>query len=323
MQTRIGMTVMAILVVVAIGVFLRQFQFNPAVIAIRPTAQQALFASPNDQTALIDTAGSGMNPMSAPERFGPETLYEKIDGRADLYLASGFVSLATQRFSPQGASGKWVELFVYEMDTPQNAFSVFSMQRRAEAMPSNAAVNAYGTSNALFMAQENYYLELIGTDASGTLRQGMDKLARLFVQSHGGTPKMQAPGADLFPPDGIEPGTLQLIGANAFGYEQLDQIYTAQYRVGGARLTGFVSDRQTAESASALALEYRRTLRNYGAASVEAPLPVEGAAALQVFDTYEIVFSRGRYLAGIHEADSLEAAIVLTERLARHLEEER
>jgi hypothetical protein len=29
---------------------------------------------------------------------------------------------------------------------------------------------------------------------------------------------------------------------------------------------------------------------------------------MQFFDTYEIVFSRGRYLAGVHEAGSLEAA---------------
>ena len=36
-------------------------------------------------------------------------------------------------------------------------------------------------------------------------------------------------------------------------------------------------------------------------------------------DTYEIVFSRGRYLAGIHEAGSLEAAGTLAGRLAADL----
>jgi hypothetical protein len=41
---------------------------------------------------------------------------------------------------------------------------------------------------------------------------------------------------------------------------------------------------------------------------------------MQFFDAYEIVFSQGKYLAGVHEAGSLEAASRLAGQLAGHLE---
>jgi len=319
-ETRLSIALMLILAIVATGVFLRQFKINPAVRALRPEAYQQTLAPESDQAALIDATASGITPFSPPERFGPDTLYEKINGRADLYLTSGFASLATQRFSPDEAAGAWVEVFVYDMATPANAFSVFSMQRREGARSDDVLPNAYRTENALFMTHGNFYLEFIGTDASPGLQQAMGDLARLFVASRSDAGAGPAPGADLFPMAGFTPDSLQLIAANAFGFEQLDQVYTAEYVIDATPLTAFVSPRPTPEAASALALEYRQTLVSYGAVLLEASPPVAGAGVLQFFDTYEIVFSQGRYLAGVHEAGSLEAAAELARRLAGHLQ---
>ncbi|BBO78060.1 hypothetical protein DSCW_54770 [Desulfosarcina widdelii] len=317
-ETRLSVAVMAILVVVAAGVFVRQYRINPAVIALRPESHLHTLSSESDRPPLIDTAGLKMSPFSPPERFGPETLYEKINGRADLYLSSGFVSLETQRFAMDATAGTWVEVFVYDMGTQQNAFSVFSMQRREDAHPDDIAPNAYRTENALFLAHKKFYIELIGTDASLDLQAAMGELASKFLQERGGA-AAEAPGADLFPKDDMRPGSLQLIAANAFGYEQLNRIYTEEYNLNGSRLTAFVSRRDDADAASALAREYQRTLISFGAVRIDEAIPLEGAVALQFFDTYEIVFSRGDCFAGIHEADSLEAAMVLAGRLAAHL----
>jgi len=317
-ETRLSIAVMAILAVVAAGVFMRQYRINPAVTALRPESHSYTLSAEADRPALIDTTDLKVVPFSPPERFGPETLYEKIDGRADLYLSSGFVSLKTQRFAIDPAAGNWVEVFVYDMGSLQNAFSVFSMQRREDARPDDIAPNAYRTENALFLVHDNFYIELIGTDASLELQAAMGELAGRFLQSRGGA-ATDAPGADLFPKDGMRPGSLQLIAANAFGYEQLDRIYTAEYNLDGFRLTAFVSRRDDADAASALAQEYLSTLISFGAVRVDEAIPLEGAVALQFFDTYEIVFTRGTFLAGIHEADSLEAAKLLAGRLAAHL----
>jgi len=321
METGLSMAVLALLAIVGTGVIVRQFQVNPGVVALRPESHPQAQPAESGLPALIDTAGSGITTFSLPERFGPDTLYEKINGRADLYLSSGFASLKTQRFSVDKTAGVWVEVFVYDMATLENAFSVFSMQRREDAQAASIVPNAYRTENALFLAHDRFYLEIIGTDASEALQQAIDLLALTFVQAHGSATAANIPGNGLFPKSGLQSESLQLVTANAFGYEQLDRIYTAEYLVDSARLTAFVSDRQTAEAASALALEYRETLVSYGASTIDAPLPVEGAAVIQFFDAYEIIFSRGRYLAGVHEAGSLEAANIIAGRLAAHLEQ--
>lgn len=317
-QTRLSLSILALLIIVAGGVWLRQYQFNPAVIALRPDAQSPGTPAEGAGAVLIDTTGSAIVPFSAPERFSPETLYEKINGRADLYLASGFVQLDTQRFTPGAGGGGWVEVFVYDMGTTVNAFSVFSMQRREGAQPVDIAPNAYRTDNALFMAHENDYLEFIGTDATGPLQRTVEELARRYVFEHGGRSEARAPGADLFPDAGFVAGSLQLINANAFGYAELDQVYTAQYEIDGMRLNAFVSERPSAEAAEGLARTYAGLLAAYGATRIASP-PAD-AVALQVFDTYEMIFNRGNYFAGVHEAADLIAAGKLASRLAGHLD---
>ena len=149
----------------------------------------------------------------------------------------------------------------------------------------------------------------------------MEMLADRFVQAQGGGESANLPGTDLFPPDGMRPATLQLITANAFGYEQLDQVYTCEYDHAGNPVTAFVSPRPDAEAAAALAADYQRAMISYGAVVVDHPTPLAHSVALQLFDTYEIIFSRGRYLAGIHEADNLADAASLARRIASHLEQ--
>jgi hypothetical protein len=171
------------------------------------------------------------------------------------------------------------------------------------------------------MAHANYYLELIGTDTTPALQRAMDLLASRFVQLHGGGEQSNAPGANLFPSDGARPASLQLITANAFGYAQLDQVYTCEFEQDGIPLTAFVSLRPDAEAAAALAVDYGQAMVAYGASMIDSPQPLADSVALQLFDTYEIIFSRGRYLAGVHEADDLDAAARLARRLASHLEQ--
>jgi hypothetical protein len=318
-ETWLSAGILALLVAVGAGVFWQQDQINPGVVALRPDSRQQAPARDAGPLVPLDAAASGIVAFSAPEHFGPETLFEKINGRADLYLEAGFVSLATQRFAADADGDQWVELFVYDMASAENAYSVFSLQRREGARDDDMIANAYRTENALFMVHGSHYLEIIAADDDEALQQVMGTLAHMFIDSHGGTATAPVPGQNLLPAQGREPDSLRLIASNAFGFEGMDRVYTADFQVDGHRLTAFVSERQTPAEAAALAADYRQALVSYGAAIVEAPLPVDHAAVVQVFDTYEIVLHYGRYLAGVHEADDLDRATRLAQQLVDHL----
>jgi hypothetical protein len=322
-ETRLSALILFLLALAGTGIFLRQFQINPAVIALRPESQELQAHSEPSAVPPIDVGDSGIVAFSPPEQFGPDTLFEKINGRADLYLATGFVRLDAQRFTADTIPDDWVEVFVYDMDTPENAFSVFSTQRRSDALPDKVAPFAYRTENALFMVHEHHYLEFIGTAASEAVHAVMGTLAQRFIDANADTTTPSPVGANLFPALGMVPDSLQLIAANAFGHEQLDRIYTADYLIDDTHLTAFASDRQTPDAASDLADDFRRALIAYGATQQDGVAAVADAAVLQFFDTYEIIFTRGRYLVGVHEAETLEAAVELARRLAAHMETDR
>lgn len=319
-ETRISLVILAVIVIVGACVYLRQFQFNPAVIALQPESQVQKASAGPSPLAPIDVTGSDLVPFSPPERFDPDTLYQKINGRADLYLNAGFVSLHAQRFAARKSDDQWVEMLVYDMGTPDNAFSVFSMQRREDSRTDELMPNAYRTDNALFLAHGQFYLEILGSTSSDHLQTIMGEVARLFVNDHRDTANANRPGTDLLPEDGFDPSSLRLIATNAFGYEFMDRIYTAEYQIGSDVLTAFVSDRQTDDGAVELATVYRQALLTFGAVEVDEPITTNNAVVMKFFDTYEIVFTSGRYLSGVHEADSLEAAIELAKRISGHLE---
>jgi hypothetical protein len=109
-----------------------------AVVALRLTGPDEPFgthlqaaAGQTRPAGPLFTPPAGFEVRAGPERYGADTLYEKINGKADLYVSAGFVQLQTWRFA--GAAGPWLELFLYEMSNETAAFSVFSTQRRPDA----------------------------------------------------------------------------------------------------------------------------------------------------------------------------------------------
>lgn len=168
--TFIGVVILGILAIIGFFLFNRQFHFNPAVTALEVVANHQGGIEPVPK-ALLKSLPPGLMILSPPEDFDTDTLYEKIDGQAELYLAAGFVGLKSQRFALSGNPEAWLEVYVYDMGDPRNAFAVFSSQRREDAQPVDIGQFAYRTQNAFFMAQGLKYglLVFILSAAAGDL----------------------------------------------------------------------------------------------------------------------------------------------------------
>lgn len=318
-ESAAGYLILLALVGVCFWVYDRQSRFDPSVLVIIG-ARQGITGSGASvsmaESPFRDFIPAGLEPMGAPERFDAETLSEKIDGKAELYLSSGFLSLVCQRFVSAGDNRLWLEVFVYDMGDPRNAFSVFSSQRREDAEEVGLTRFAYRTENALFMAHGREYVEIVGSDAA--LADVILSVGRLFID---GRPPLEEELGEvsLFPAQGLDPASITLLSANVFGYEALDQTYTAVYQYGKWRLMAFASLRASAEEAENLALGYVRFLLDHGGTLVESGLPIPGARTVRLFETHEVVFVKGTRLAGVHEADDRETAEALAVKLYESL----
>jgi len=237
-----------------------------------------------------------------------------------LYLSAGFVRLHSQRLKDPTAGDVWLEVFVYDMQTPQNAFSVFSAQRRDDAQTLDVAHYAYQTPNAIFFVHGPFYVEIVASDISETISQPMIAFAEVFIANH--AIQIQTIGEkELFPDEGLIQTSISLVSADAFGYDRFDQIFTATYRLQDSELMAYYSRRKTPREAQELASSYRDFLAAFGGKSAESDLEIKTAKMIHILDTYEIVFSHGPYLAGVREAIDKQPAQELALQLFNRIKE--
>jgi hypothetical protein len=263
----------------------------------------------------------GVVPLSAPESFDAQSLSDKINGKAELYLSAGFVSLNTQRFKDDKGSDFWVEAYIYDMDQGQNAFSVFSAQRREGSAPLELTPHAYRTRNALYLVHGGYYIEIIASEATDRVQGPMMLLAENFI----GNTVAQTVAIDeqsLFPVQGLAPDSISLISSDAFGFDRLDQIYVAEYEFGDVQMMAFLSRRQDSREARELASAYQKFLTDFGGRHFNDDLPIKDAGLVEILDTYEVIFSNGPFLAGVREAENKQLAVDLAVRLYEKLTDE-
>jgi hypothetical protein len=320
-RTPVAVTVLAALGVIAVALLWSQAHYNPAVVNyLQASAGTSAAAAPGAATAVLPLP-DGISPLTAPERFDRDTLSDKIDGKAELYLSAGVVGLEAQRLATADPAGAWIEVFLYDMGAGENAFAVFSTQRRADGTPLPVAEFAYRAENAIFFVHGAYYVEMIASGREPQLAQAMEDLATAFIRSRPAAAAARMAERDLFPREGLSEASITLIPADAFGLAGLDRVFTGIYAVGSNEATAFLARRDGPQAAAEAAAAYADFLQAYGGETKATDDPVAGARAVAIMDGYEVVFAVGDFVAGVHEAPDLEGALALARRIAARLKE--
>jgi hypothetical protein len=282
----------------------------------KPETQNSKSETPLELSSLVP---AGFEMLSKAEIYNSENLYEKINGKAPLYLEAGFKELSTQRFVKTGDPNLWMELYIYDMGNIKNAFSVYSVQRRAEVETFASMQFAYKTSNALYFVHGKYYIEIVGSSESGELFRAISEVAQKIGTNLTVDPNACIAELAFFPQENLVPGSTKLYLVNAFGFEKLTNIFTAKYQFGNETVTAFLSKRADSRDAKAIAESYRNFLIENGAVIKNTTNKTIVDKVMDFYGTTEIVFTAGPFVAGIHEAESQQMAEILVEILINKL----
>ena len=312
-QRLLSVAVLGLLALVAAVVFWQQERYDPASWGWGGAAGAGA-------GLLADLAVPGLTPLGPGEGFTPATLSDKIDGKAELYLAAGFESMVARRYALAGRPAAWLELMLYRMKNPRAAYSVFSNQRRAGAQDSGLAPNAYTTSNALYLAQGPYYLEAVASLPEPALKQGLAQAAQALIAKLPAAPSAAPAEAELFPADGLKAGSVVLLAKDAFGMAGLNEILIATYPQGGGELMAFLARRADPATAQKQAAAYAAFLGDNGGNPQPAPADLPGSHLMEVFGSWELFWGQGPYLAGVRGAEDRAATQALASRLRQALE---
>ncbi len=323
-ESAVSAFLLAILLIIAAGVFVKQSDFDMGrfgIVTTAPAGQPLQQTEPGkeEKPDLSSLAPEGFEPFSKTEYYKSENLYEKINGKAPFYIEAGFEELTAQRFVNKNDESQWMEVYVYNMGGIRNAFSVYSIQRRAEAELFEPVQFAYKTANALYFVQGKYYIEAVGSAESQEMLKAIAEAARKIRAKLAVDYKTEIAELTIFPQENIVPDSMKLYLANAFGFEGLNNTFTARYKMADVTVTAFLSRRADSGEADALAESYRKFLIQNGATNKNTDQKIMEGKVMDFYGTTEIVLTVGPFVAGVHEADNQQAAEKAAEVLINKL----
>jgi len=263
----------------------------------------------------------GLKASGPPEAFSPETLWEKINGGAEFYLSTGFVSLTSQLYEGSENVDSKLGVNIYHMGSILNAFSVFSLQRRDNAQAIDVTQFAYQTENTVYLVHGPFYVEILWIQPLNGGISILKLLAEQFVRE---TPikGQDLPQLALFPPQNLVKGSVSMISKDAFGFEPLDNVFTAEYMVDQDRATAYISKQKTDQETRALVTGLYTYFKDYGGRTIQPNIAIQDVRMIEIMGTFDLMFSMGGYFAGVHEAPTQKQAEEIAEMLAASLQEQ-
>jgi len=111
--------------------------------------------------------------------YDRESLYDYIDGGAELYLSYGFHHLASCKYVQLDEPDIVVDLF--DMGTSQNAFGVFSQSR--EVIEDAFGQGSQYTEGLLLFWKGRYYVSILASPETGRSKDAVFELARTIASA--------------------------------------------------------------------------------------------------------------------------------------------
>jgi len=303
LETAIGICLLTILFLIAITILIKQSDYDMGRFGI----EKAVGEPEPIKAKLLSLVPAGFE-MLSEEVYLADNLFEKINGKAPLYIESGFEKLFTQRFINKKNEDLWMELFVFDMAALKNAFSVYSVQRRPDVEFLPDIQFGYKTTDSPYFVHGKYYIEFIASSKSDELFKAMMEVAHNIQTNLPVDKYTEIPELTLFPQENLVTDSPKLYLASAFGFEKFTDIFTAQYKLGDETITAFFGKRPDSKDAQLAAKSYYNFLLENGGELKPAINKILEGKVIDFYDTTEIVSSAGPFVYGIHEAESQQSA---------------
>ena len=141
-------------------------------------------AAMGEEKTFVFPEMSGWKQDGEPQVFSPRTLYEYIDGAADLYLTYEFQDLNVAEYKGEGKAAVTVE--VYRHGDSTQAFGIYSQERLANARFLDIGAQGYQEPNVLNFVAGPYYVKISGYSTGAEDERTMLTFGRKMEEILGG-----------------------------------------------------------------------------------------------------------------------------------------
>ncbi|MEN8150487.1 MAG: DUF6599 family protein [Planctomycetota bacterium] len=213
----------------------------------RPAAPEPAENSPEEGKLPLKSP-SGW-PRGEIESYDAETVFEKINGKADIFLEYGFRELLVASWSDPADPSRYVDVYAYDQATPLSALGIYRVQRSGAEEAVAEADEACASGASAFGRWGRWYVEVIGSD------EGVEAEVRALLgpacEALG--PREEAEIPDWFPEEGRT--SIGYSPSNALGVEVLTNCFLVGYDDGVTVVAGEYPDEAAAKAAAEIAAE--------------------------------------------------------------------
>ena len=270
--------------------------------------------------------------VEGPQPYTKKTLFEHIDGQAELYLKYGFQKSVFAIYQNRKNQGDQIELDIYDMGNVLQAFGTFSRFRN-EDRPGGFGLDSCLDDHSALFYQGRYFVMFYAAESNPDFL----KQFAVSVSAKISDPSPPPKEIGYFPKNGLKPGSIQYFSEGLLGHQFLKRGFQGTYvekdkvkvedkakakaEVEEKEFSLFLAifkDSQDAENALKI---YRDDLSKRGKVHSEGPAPF-GSHAIKGEDPYRgkvIVVPKEFYLAGIIGFENVKRAEKLLEEFVKNI----
>jgi len=249
------------------------------------------------------TAVPGWSQQGEARSFGPDNLFDYMNGNAEGYLLYRF---AQMKGITCASGDTTLNIDISEFEDPEFAYGMFTSTRDPRLPTEKIGVNGQVAPRKGFFAKDKYYVEISANpekDHSAALRAFLSVIEKNI---QGRTTLPDAFG--WFPTENLTPDSIRLVPESVLGLRLLRSGYVAQYQAG----KGFLVRESSPDAAAQVFAKLRERFGPTSPASI-------GDEAFTATDKYlngVCVFRKGAFIGGFANLPEGRNGVAESEKLA-------
>jgi len=164
------------------------------------------------------------------ETYTPDTLFEYINGGADLFLNFEFERLHSRRYKNEKGGEITVDIYIHRDHA--NGFGIYTQERTEDGNFISAGTEGYYEEGILNFFKGTAYVKMSSFDLGDTEEKIMTDLAAEVAAALPGPEGFPAL-FNRFPGENNVKGSDKFINLNYLGHSFLNRVYSREYKVGG------------------------------------------------------------------------------------------
>jgi hypothetical protein len=178
------------------------------------------------------------------QTFVPKTLFEYINGAADLYIMYDFQELKSAEYVNEKKASVIID--VYRHKTPTHAFGIYSQERLPKANFMNIGTQGYVEEEILNFIAGPYYVKITGYKIESGAQEVLISFAKKVLENLGEIGTLPTL-LNSFPQDGKVKNSEKFIAKNFLGYSFLHSAFTSDYELSGTKFKLFIIENDPKE----------------------------------------------------------------------------